>query len=115
MLDIVDSKKFRENIVSQLSKYTVTEKIAINLEKSIYNYTIQSCKNNNIIRKWSNELFVERYKSRFYTIWINITNNKEFLDKINNQTITNEKLSKITHQKILPDKWDLLLEQMDQF
>ncbi len=114
MSSVLDSKKFRENVVSQLAKYTDTDKIAINLEKSIYNYTIQSCKHNNIIRKWTNELFILRYKSRFYTIWVNINNNAEFLDKINNETFTNEKLAKITHQEIMPAKWNILLDKIEK-
>ena len=114
MSSIVDSKKFREKIVLQLAKYTNTQKKAINLEKSIYNYTIQSCKQNNIIRKWTNELFIEHYKSRFYTIWVNITTNNDFLNKINDQIFTNEKLAKITHQEIRPTKWKILLDKIEK-
>ena len=38
---IKDSKIFRENIVKEINKYINNENNSINIEKSIFNYSIQ--------------------------------------------------------------------------
>ena len=47
----------RLNYVKQLDKVICSEKISRNIEKSIYNYTINFAKEKNIQRDWNNKIF----------------------------------------------------------
>ena len=49
---------FRENIVGKLNKLIRKKKFSLNVEKGIYNWSIQEAKIKNVIRKWSNANFV---------------------------------------------------------
>ena len=59
--EIEDSVLFRNKIISYLDNKIKNEEISKNLEKGIYNYTLKSCEEKNLIKKWSNNLFVLIY------------------------------------------------------
>ena len=46
-----EPENFRENIVNKLKMFTKDDKISINLEKGIFNYTIQTANKRNLIKK----------------------------------------------------------------
>ena len=67
-----EPKSFRDNLIKNLNKIIKNEKLATNIEKGIFNYTIKTCKSRNIVRKWDNKYFVQIYMDRFKSIYINI-------------------------------------------
>jgi transcription elongation factor S-II len=108
---ITNDKEFRQNIANTFSCFTNNNsKNNINIEKGIFNYTLKEASNKNILKKWNNHLFVLLYKDRYKSIYNNLTNNKDFSDKILNNKISNLELSYITHQEIYPEKWEKLIE-----
>ena len=69
---------FRKNIVEKFKSFTKDENISINLEKGIFNYTIQTATKRNLIKKWTNELFVTIYIEKLKMVLFNIKNKNLF-------------------------------------
>jgi len=51
----------RLNVVSELTEFSFTDLVAQNIEKSIYNYVIEYCKDKHIECCWDNILFKHVY------------------------------------------------------
>jgi DNA-directed RNA polymerase subunit M/transcription elongation factor TFIIS len=49
-----------------------TESAAHNIEKTIFNWTIQSCRANCEVPSWSNHMFTYKYKQKFLTLRFNL-------------------------------------------
>ena len=71
-MKVNEPNTFRSNLVKNLNKILKNEKLAANVEKGIFNYTIKTCKERNIVRKWDNKYFVQIYIDRFKSIYLNI-------------------------------------------
>ena len=63
---------FRSNIVTHLDLIIKNEQISENLEKGIYNYSLETAEKKNIIKKWNNECFVIIYLEKLKTILFNL-------------------------------------------
>jgi transcription elongation factor S-II len=101
---------FRENIKNKLSKIIEDDTIATNVEKSIFNFTINESKLKKLVRKWESKEFVALYMDRLRSIYINLKN-PNFLAQIKNKEITPQQLSKMTHQEFNPEHWKELIER----
>lgn len=106
---INDPDIFRKNIVNNLNKIINNENISINLEKGIYNYSIDMATKRNIIKKWTNIHFINIYLSKLKTIRFNLTN-KELFKKLINKDFKSHELAFMTFNEMRPDLWDKLLE-----
>ena len=53
---------FRKNVSKKINEIVNNEKMSINIEKSIFNFTITQAKSKNIIKKWENKYFLQIYK-----------------------------------------------------
>ena len=107
MRSIAHPENFRENVKTYFGKF-LNKGMAINLEKGIFNYSISIASSNNIIKKWDNPNFVEIYINKFKTIYINL-NNKSLLKKIIDKEIKPQDLAFMTHQELMPEKWEKLI------
>ena len=99
---------FRTNVKKKLSSRLKTQKMAENLEKGIFNYAIKNATDNSIVKKWENSYFVEIYINKFKTIFINLKN-KELLEKINSGKIKAHEVVFMSHQEMMPKKWEKLI------
>ena len=71
-MQIKAPENFRVNIVKKLNIIIKDEKISTNLEKGIYNWSIQQAKKDKIIRKWTNTYFVRLYICKLHNIILNL-------------------------------------------
>jgi hypothetical protein len=74
---IQDPESFRQNIRKKLSekiKDDSSGKIGLNLEKGVYNRTLQKADEMNIVKKWDNSYFVQLYVDWLKCILINLDN-----------------------------------------
>lgn len=109
--EINDPENFRENIRNNLcSKVKNRKIIAENIEKAIYNYSIQTATNKQIIKKWSNPYFVMIYIDKLKQIMYNL-NNKQLLAKIINKKIKSYDIVFMTYSELQPKKWEQLIEE----
>lgn len=106
---INDGTAFRESITTNLDKIIDNMKIASNLEKGIYNYTITVCDKKNLVKKWNNQEFVIIYIQKLKTILYNL-NNKTILDNLLNKEFKAHELAFMSHQELRPDIWNKLIE-----
>tara|TARA_X000000368_G_scaffold418473_1_gene418310 strand:- start:675 stop:1196 length:522 start_codon:yes stop_codon:yes gene_type:complete len=100
---------FRNKFVDKFILLTKDKKIAKNLEKGIFNYTIEKADEKNLIKKWSNELFVIIYVDKLKMVLFNLKN-KSVFNKLINKEIKPHELAFMTHQELRPDIWNNLIE-----
>ena len=110
---IVEPSKFRENVRKQINKYIINKKRCLNIEKSIYNYTIVECNRKKIVKKWNNKYFVIIYRDKLKSVLFNLSNkeHKEFKDDINKGIIKSSNVGFIDHHQIRPDIWNKLIKE----
>ena len=105
-----DPTVFRKNIKTYFERFT-NEKIASNIEISIFNYAIKEAKIHRIICKWKNKGFCDIYSGRLRTIIYNLNNSPDLLDQIINKQISPTSLSNMTHQEMSPQHWKPRIER----
>ena len=111
-----DYKEFRSKVTNNIENFIKNKKIAINIEKGIYNYTIRKAKSKDVVRKWENKYFLQIYNDRFKSIYFNLnpkisTCNKDLVEKIKTKKIKSKKLTYMTHQEMNKKKWDKLIQE----
>ena len=111
MIKIENSSKFRENVGLNLVNILKNKNYAENLERGIYNRTLQDASEKLIVKKWENTYFVQLYIDKLRMIYNNLKNPK-VLDLIISKKIKPHELAFMTHQEILPEKWNVLIEDL---
>lgn len=79
-------------------------KIAINLEKAIFNYCIKEAITRRIVKKWENPQFVQLYLDRSRTIFANLKSSK-IKEELKTGEITPQQFGFMTHQEMKPEHW----------
>ncbi len=107
---INNSETFRLNIKNNLNNIIENETISTNLEKAIFNYSIRSSNNKNIVKRWDNIYFVQLYCDKLRSIINNIDpkfnkKNKRLLKKIKKKQILAQNLGFMSHQEMNPKIW----------
>ena len=100
---------FRNNIVEDLTKIIGDNGIAINIEKGVYNHSLEKAEEYGIVKKWGNGYFVQLYTNRLRTIRYNLQQSGN-IDRIKNKTIKPHEFAFMTHQEMCPEKWEKLIE-----
>lgn len=117
MKEIQNPEEFRSNISKQLSLHLQNvgmkckdyNKMAMNLEKGIYNYCIEESGKRNIVKKWDNEYFIHIYIDKLRSVYLNM-NSKHLIELVNTKQIKVHELAFMTHQEMLPEKWKRLID-----
>lgn len=117
MQKVDNPEQFREKVIERIliklkdCKITTKnfEKLARNLEKGVYNFTIQDASTKNVVKKWENIHFTQIYLDKLRSIFNNL-NATEVIEQINNKTIKVHQLAFMTHQELQPSKWKKLLD-----
>jgi transcription elongation factor S-II len=108
MRTVKNPQVFREKVREQLQHYLPGETICKNLEKGIYNYCIQAATERQIVKKWDNIYFTHLYLDKLRSIYANLKN-PALIAKITNKTLKPHEVAFMTHQEIVPEKWERLL------
>jgi transcription elongation factor S-II len=86
------------------------EALSINLERGIYNFIIQKATNEQIVKKWSNPHFVQIYIDHARSVYTNLGVDR-VKQSVLSRAIKAQDLPFMSHQQMLPEKWNSLLEQ----
>tara|TARA_A100001015_G_scaffold178705_1_gene198656 strand:+ start:204 stop:749 length:546 start_codon:yes stop_codon:yes gene_type:complete len=105
---VKDPNEFRNKIKIKLDNIINNKNISENLEKGIFNYTLDTCKNKNIVKKWSNNDMIIIYIQKVKSILFNLQNN-ELLNKVKNKNIKAHEFVYLSHQELRPDIWEPLI------
>lgn len=108
MYHIENGDTFRKNIVEKLNKILKNEKNSTNLEKGIYNVTLENANKKKIVKKWDNLSFVNLYIIKARSIYLNL--NEDIIKQINNKKIKPHLVAYMSHQELKPEKWKTLIE-----
>ena len=115
-VSISNIESFRNNIRSKLTEkiasdsgLTVNAKIAVNLEKAVFNYAIKEASQKKIIKKWENPYFKQLYLDRLRTI-VNNLKNPEILQQLQTSELKPEIFAFMTHQEMNPQRWTQLIQ-----
>jgi len=102
-------KSIFENIDSKLEIY-------INdLEREIYNYSIEKCIEKNVVPTW-NQIFINLYVNKARSLYSNISpnnyiNNKRLKSRLEKYEFTPKDLVNMTHQELFPEHWKELIDE----
>jgi len=105
----------KEYIKDIINDDTITKEI----EKGIYNYTIDESEKNNIIKSWTCNLFLDLYRKKAYSILSNLDKksyikNTELIKMINNKQIIPYEIAFKNPEELFPSKWIKILEEKDK-
>lgn len=87
---------------------------ANNLEKSIYNSTIQYCTNKHIELDWQNTFFVHVYKSKISTIINELKTNALFTKKIQDYTIQAKDVGTMKYNELSCENETLIETEVEE-
>ena len=122
---ILDTKTYdKKNIPSIFSKkgrsYIINNeeitKIASDIEKGVYNKTIEFAQQKNLPRSWENKIFIDIYKNNIISVYSNI-NSESYIenDRLFNRLISGEfsgyELASMNPQQSFPERWKVLLDE----
>jgi DNA-directed RNA polymerase subunit M/transcription elongation factor TFIIS len=116
---IRDPESFRNNVcqkISALGSKLAVEDIDrsrtwINIEKSIYNWTIREATFKQLVRiQWDNPLFVQLYIDRLRSVYMNLSTNPELMRRIESGELLPEHVGSMTHYEMNPERWDDIIE-----
>ena len=92
---------FRKEIKKYIFSKVQDNKIANNVEKSIFNFSIKKAIEMKVVRKWDNESFVIIYMNKFKMIFHNLKNDI-IVEKLKQNVIKPHEVSFLTHVELLP-------------
>lgn len=95
---------FRKEIKKYIFSKVQDNKIANNVEKSIFNFSIKKAIEMKVVRKWDNESFVIIYMNKFKMIFHNLKNDI-IVEKLKQNVVKPHEVSFLTHVELLPEKW----------
>jgi transcription elongation factor S-II len=109
MNTVTNPEHFRNTITSSLNNILNDQVKAINIEKSIYNKSLEDATKMTIVKRWDNKLFVVVYLNKFKQIYFTLKN-PEIIEKIKTGVFISKDMAFKTNQQLYPEKWDKIIE-----
>ena len=86
------------------------------IEKGIYNNTIEFADSKNIVKKWENPIFVNMYRVNAIRVYTNINsdsyiNNSRLLERLLNKEFKGYDLAKMDPRYMFPERWKSLIDE----
>jgi len=100
---MITDSTFRKNVSGKFAE-KINPNLASNMEKGIYNWSINEANSRKIVKKWCNPYFMLIYTDRFRTIWTNLS--QEIINKLNSGEVKPQTIAFMTHQELNPSKWE---------
>jgi transcription elongation factor S-II len=109
MFLIDNPSEFRDKVTDKIDVIIDNKKISMNMERGIFNYSVDKSGELKVVKKWNNVYFVEIYLNRLRSVMINIQH-EELLDKIKSKDIKPHEVAYMTHQEMRPSIWKELID-----
>ena len=103
--------QIREKAVNILNSTLENEKLSSDIEHSLYDWCISEATNKQIMQTLENKFFMILYKDKIRSFTTNLKKNPEFLGKVKTGELDVNKVGKITHQEMNPNKWKDIIQQ----
>lgn len=102
---------FRTNVQGKLNNLFDDSVSAVNLEKGIYNWSLNESTQRKIVKKWSNPYFVQIYIDHLRSIYLNLMHNAPLIERAKSRTIQSHTIAFMTHYEMNPERWDPLIQE----
>jgi transcription elongation factor S-II len=112
-LPIQHPEVFRINVARKIAEIlgdAIDAKASVNLEKGIFNYSIQEANFRKIVKKWENPAFVQLYMDKLRSVYMNLKK-QELIAQIQNGEIPPQSVAFMTHQEMDPAHWKEMIER----
>ena len=110
MIKVDNPETFRSKIIENLNVIIKNEKISINVEKSVFNSSLDQAKTQKVIKKWDNKYFVDIYVLILKKVFINLKN-EDTLNRLRSKKIRGSDFGGMTHIEMCPEIWEDLIEK----
>ena len=104
MQQIANPDAFRTNVRGMIRKRLNDEKMCINIERGVYNWSLEKAQELNVIKRWDCQGFIQIYTDKLRTVVRNLEN-IELCNKVSSRAIKPHKIAYMTHQEMCPDRW----------
>lgn len=111
MRKITDPAATRKTLVEKIKTLVESDLIARNIEKGIYNYTIEDATRKHLVKKWENVHFVEIYLTRFRTIFNNLRLSPYLREQLEKKQCKPHEIAFLSHYEMSPERWEKLIEE----
>ena len=101
--------KIREKLCTFFHESDTAEKHASNLEKGVHNWALKEATNRRVVKKWDNPFSIQIYVDHLRSVYINLKNDK-LVKMVTNGDIKSHEIAFMTHQEMLPERWEELLK-----
>lgn len=103
-------------MIDKLQKVTNDKRTAMLLEQGVYNQIIKTCREKEIIKRWSNPFFANLYRSKILSIYTHMKpesyiKNESFNDKVMSGEIDPRKVGGMSNYDLFPEAWKELIDQ----
>jgi len=107
----------REHIKSLIKNLDLTEAEQIDLDRGIYNATIQDAKRRGIRLHWENPDFIEIYKAISRRTLVNLqptqyVNNPRLLERLKDGEFPAHQIPFMTSRELFPEHWQTLADEL---
>lgn len=108
----------RETSIKKINNIIDNKKLSTDIEKSIYNSCISYSNENNIQKKWENNVFKSLYNDKIRHILMNLdTNscikNQYFKENLLNGNIKSNEVSNLEPCEIYPEVWKKIKDKLE--
>ncbi len=108
--------RFRQGVRNRFADIIDDTKTINNIEKGIFNETIQFANTHKLECKWSNMYFTNHYISKARTVWANLNpeayiGNRYLLERVVAGEILPQQLAFLRPDELMPENWRELIEK----
>ena len=112
-LDLINTQN--KKLKTKLKKKEI-KKIAEDIEKGIYNKSIDIANKKNIKKKWSDSIFMDTYKNICIEIYSNLDKNSyiqndRLFNRLTEKEFSSYEIAYMSHQRLFPEKWKKLIDE----
>ena len=99
-------QSFRDQLRVELHKHVGDA--AINVEISVFNYTVRTCIENAVVRKWTNPEFARIYTAKLKTVLYNLEKFEAVREMARARP---QDMATLSHAEMNPAKWQAHIER----
>lgn len=113
-------KETFEKFKSLLKEHNIMdEQKAIDIEKGIFNNTIEYCEKHKILKKWTNKIFKNLYIQKSISVYNNLNpnsylKNTRFIERFRNEEFQGYDISFMENLHIFPENWKEIYDQKEK-
>jgi DNA-directed RNA polymerase subunit M/transcription elongation factor TFIIS len=101
---------FRGKVVQNLNTLVDEPVKARNIERSIYNYSLDKASEINITKKWANKQFVLVYTDKLKSVLTSLKK-PEIVQRLKEGNLKTKDMAFLSHQDLFPEVWNQMMEE----